>query len=254
MNAEVWQMKVTALTDDRLQQLAVWRGLSQAFCEALRARSLIGLHDGCLALPVHDANGNVVGCHHRLESDGTWRFCPLGLAIAPLVIGNPKSAHSVMVFESQWDAFALMDKLGWHLCEDGLADTAILVTRGASNGRVIRGHCGPQSVVYALPQNDRPQANGKVASEIWLNDVCTYAGREVRNVVTPKEHKDFNSWTQAGATAEDIRSAIASAKAVAPLPQVCEFGQSVRRSQSSAPICRWPEPMDAAAHIGLVGE
>ena len=53
----------------------------------------------------------------------------------PLVLGDISSASVVHVFESQWDAFAVADKLALHEKED----VALIVTRGASNGALISG-------------------------------------------------------------------------------------------------------------------
>src|SRR2546421_9154941 len=44
-----WRICVEAFTDQHVQRLADWRGLSGAFCCWLRASALVGLHEGCIA-------------------------------------------------------------------------------------------------------------------------------------------------------------------------------------------------------------
>src|SRR5438093_5913739 len=110
-----------------------------------------------------------------------------------------------------------MDKLGWHLPGNGLGDSAVIVTRGASNGKLVAGLCSGESIVCAFRQNDKPAANGKVPADEWLMAVAECAGCKVLHVVTPEPHKDPNDWTLAGATAEQLWRAVREAKLVSPL-------------------------------------
>jgi hypothetical protein len=110
-------------------------------------------------------------------------------------------------------AFAAMDKLGWHT-GDGLPDAAVLVTRGADNGKLIADHCSPDATVYAFIQNDVPNANGSKPAEKWLADVGAFSGCKVLQVTTPGPHKDLNDWTRAGATKADIEAAIKKGKPI----------------------------------------
>jgi len=59
-----WQARVDAFTPEHQQGLCEWRGFSPAFVSWLRAEKLIGLHEGCIAFPVHEG-GHIVGCHYR---------------------------------------------------------------------------------------------------------------------------------------------------------------------------------------------
>jgi hypothetical protein len=127
-----------------------------------------------------------------------------------LVIGEPESADSVFLFESQWDAFAVLDKLDWH--KQALPSVAVTVTRGASNGGMMCNLSKPGATVYAFRQNDD-------AAEKWLQhlaDAATLGGATVKLVVTPNPHKDANDWTRAGATTENIRMAMEAAVDVKP--------------------------------------
>jgi hypothetical protein len=93
-----------------------------------------------------------------------------------------------MVFESQWDAFAVMDRCGWHREEpDGWA---VLITRGASNGRFSQRVSGN---IFAWPQND-PEKDGRRAGEEWLLDVVRYARGKIFRVEVPNQFKDANDW------------------------------------------------------------
>ncbi len=78
----------------------------------------------------------------------------------PLVLGDISSASVVHVFESQWDAFAVADKLALHEKED----VALIVTRGASNGALISGLIPSTATVFAWKQNDELK-NGKRAGD-----------------------------------------------------------------------------------------
>src|ERR1019366_2601873 len=149
-----WQERVDAFTDEHAQKLATWRGYSIEFVRWLHAQGIVGIFDGKTAFANHGDGGKVVSCHVRLES-GNWIFKPSGQKTAPLVFGDAKAAGFILAFESQWDAFAVMDKRGWHTA-NGLPDAAVFITRGAGNGELIAGRLSPDAVCYAFKQNDEP--------------------------------------------------------------------------------------------------
>jgi hypothetical protein len=200
-----WQKCLDAFTEADAQRLAQWRGYSLEFVRWLNAEKAIGIYNGNFAFPNQANGGDVVSCHVRLES-GNWMFKPKGYSTAPLVFGDAKAAQFILCLESQWDALAVMDRLGWHL-SGGIADTAIFCTRGTGNAGLIRGHVSPDAKVFAFTQNDK-------AAQTWLADVTANAGCKVLNVATPQPHKDANDWTRAGATADDLQAAMRAAKAV----------------------------------------
>ena len=106
-----WLSACRDTTQNDLQKLAEWRGYSLDFCQWLHGQKLVGICDGNFCFPNHGDGGKVVSCHVRLES-GKWIFKPAGQKTAPLIFGDIKAAGFILTFESQWDAFALMDKLG----------------------------------------------------------------------------------------------------------------------------------------------
>ena len=213
-----WQTCIDAFTDEHAQRLAAWRGLSVEFVRWLHGQGIVGIFDGKTAFANHGDGGKVVSCHVRLES-GNWMFKPTGQKTAPLDFGDTKTAGYILTFESQWDAFAVMDRLGWHT-SNGLPDTAVFITRGAANGKLIAGQVSPDAVCYAFKQNDVPTPKKPMpAGDEWLADVASNAGCHVLNVATPAPHKDANDWTRAGASEADLQAAMKAAKPVQPKPR-----------------------------------
>jgi hypothetical protein len=208
-----WKTCVNAFTDEDAAKLARWRGYSPPFVKWFRDNALVGLHEGCIAFPVHSESGDAVAAHYRLKADGSWRFEPKGSRVRPLVIGDLTTARMVHAFESQWDALAVCDKLNMHTTPG----YALLVTRGAENGGLVAGRIRPDAELYAWPQNDPEdkRKNGKTPAEKWLATVAESAGCRVRSVLTPPEHKDANDWTRAGATDDDLIAAVKAATVIA---------------------------------------
>jgi len=234
----VWRRCVEAFMDEHVEKLAKWRGYSVGLVSWLKAQGLIGLYKGHIAFPVHEG-GATVGIHYRLKTDGSWRFYPTGGTTRLLVIGDPKQTPLVVMFESQWDGLAIMDTLSWHTKETPLF--AVIVTRGASNGRLIQGLIEPDSTVLAFMQND-PSA------EKWLQDVCAHVGNSiVKRVATPTPHNDWNDWTRAGATEKDIQKAIKEAVLV-------QQELKVNEPNLETSVVSWPKPPDVAAFHGVVGK
>lgn len=201
-----WAAAVAKFTPDHAARLAEWRGLSAQFVEWLHRRGLVGFCMDGIAFPVNRDDGSLVAAHIR-SKQGRWFYTPKGAGCYPLTIDNPATAAKTLVFESQWDALAILDAMGWHRgAPDGVA---VLITRGASNGRFAARAGG---VVIAFPQND-PEKNGKRAGEEWLRDVAASARGEVFAVRVPEQFKDANDWTRAESV--DVATAIASASPVA---------------------------------------
>jgi hypothetical protein len=150
-----WSNCVPAFTDKHLERLAEWRGYSIEFCYWLKQNGFLGLYNGLIAFPVHDRTSNVIAVHYRLK-DGSWRYHPQGAKVRPLVIGELVPGDPVHVFESQWDAFAFMDKSG--------ECAGIIIRRGASNGALVADLIPENSTIYLWPQND-------AAGEKWQQDL-----------------------------------------------------------------------------------
>ncbi len=218
------------MTDHQLNRLATWRGYSVEFCHWLQRKELLGLYHGKIALPIHNDVGAVVGWHYR-EKDASWRVHPVGCVMRPLVIADAKQADVVFVFESQWDAFGVMDKLTWH--KGTLPDVAVIVTRGASNGKLVGGLVKRDAVLYAFRQNDREDPERKCLK--WLADVteaATADGATVKLVATPEPHKDSNEWTHnGGATGKDLQAAIDAATDVTPTGSCAPVLEFLRPSE-----------------------
>jgi Protein of unknown function (DUF3987)/CHC2 zinc finger len=193
-----WSACVEAFTDKHLERLADWRGFSGKFCSWLKRNGFVGLYEKCIAFPVHDSKGNVAAVHYRL-SDGSWRYYPPGVKMRPLVIGELVAGDPSHVFESQWDAFAFMDKSGER--------SGIIISRGAGNGALVGGLLPENSTVYLWPQNDP-------AGDKWEKDICANTKRVVKRAKIPAPHKDSNDWTKAGATDKDLLDAIMSAETI----------------------------------------
>jgi len=199
-----WNACTEAFSEKHLERLAQWRGWPVEFCRELKAMRLIGLHDNCLALSVHDHAGNVVGAQCR-RKDGRWFYSPEGIKTTPLVIGELNSGDPVHVFESPLDAFSLM-----YLSGDR---SGIIVTRGAGNGALVAGRVPEGSTVYAWKQNDELK-NGKRPGDEWLKAVVAITRAKVLWAKTPEQHKDINDWLRAGATADDLLAAMMNAELI----------------------------------------
>jgi len=199
-----WQACVDAFTDKHVEQLARWRGCSVEFCSWLRAQKLVGLYDSHIAFPVHDSAGRIVGAHYRIKGKSEkdkplWCYAQKGTKTAPFIIGELVTGEPVHVFESQWDAFAYMDVSGER--------SNVIVTRGASNGRLVAGVIPEGATLILWPQNDGP-------GEKWAQDVCSHVKCVVKRVRTPDTHKDLNDHVRTGATADDLLAAIMHAEVI----------------------------------------
>jgi len=231
-----WQKCVASFTEADARKLSDWRGFSPDFVRWLHGQGCVGAFEGKVAFPNHGTAGQVVSCHVRLES-GNWIFKPEGQSTAPLIFGDIAAAGFIMAFESQWDAFAVMDKLDWH-ATNGLPDAAVLITRGAGNGKLAKGRFSPDAVCYAFEQNDAPKIGKALSSAAqWTADLAAAAACKIVRVATPAPHADANDWTGAGATEADIRAAMLAAKPVRP---------ATPPAQSAVPV-ETPAPEGTAA-------
>ena len=203
-----WDGCNEAFTAAHQEEVGEWRGYSSEFVSWLRKNKLIGLFEGHLAFPVRSRAGSVVGIHFRMK-DGSWRYHPKGLLQGlgafekTFVIGELAGEGPFHSFESQWDGFGLLDKSG----EEG----GVVITRGASNGKLVADLFKPDAVVYAWPQND-------AAGERWFRDICSSTRATVKRPEIPGKFKDLNDWTKAGATAEELLAVMFAAETFEPSP------------------------------------
>jgi hypothetical protein len=193
-----WRSCVEAFTDKHVERLAEWRGYSREFCEWLKDNALVGLHENCIAFPVHQ-NVRVVGTHYRLKNCDDWKHAPAGIKAAPMIFGELVPGERVMVFESTWDGLDYLDKSGER---DG-----VLITRGSSNAKLCTESVPKNCTLYLWTQNDD-------AGETWQRDIVARTKCAVKRIKIPTQYKDFNDWTRAGATEKDLLDAIVKAETV----------------------------------------
>jgi Protein of unknown function (DUF3987) len=174
---------------------------------------------------------------------------------SPLVLGDLSAARQVLVFESQWDAFAVLAELRWHMKAGRPFDeaTAVVITRDAQNGKLVSGLLRPDHRVVAFPQNDVAQAPGqRTPAEKWLNAVVANAGTTVFVVKKPEGIKDANDWLRTGAKIQDFASAMSRAVPAAPVtaptdeaaPKSSQLVEAVMRDPDQDPASE-PFPTEA---------
>lgn len=219
--AAKWDECVAAFDDKAREGFAKSRGLSVEGVEWLRSMKLIGLHDTrhgkALAFPVHDEAGIVIAAHVRNRTKTTdgkaieppppkwqYRYLNEGDDQAPKpgtrswVIGDIAAATKVWIFESQYDAIAVLDRLGMLRMEAEWPHIAILITRGAGNGGLARRAAIEGKTLILWPQNDQTnERTGKNPAEEWVKAILEIAGGlPVRRVKTPDGFDDPNDWLQ----------------------------------------------------------
>ena len=150
-----------------------------------------------------------------------------------MIPGDP-----VHIFESQWDAFAFMDKSGER--------SGFVITRGATNGALVADLIPANSIAYVWTQNDAP-------GEKWQEAICANTKATVKCARIPEQFKDLNDWTRAGATSDDLFDATINADAIHEAPK----GKQDSLNSQFLPFelrDDYPEPLGPAAFHGLAGE
>jgi energy-coupling factor transporter ATP-binding protein EcfA2 len=195
--------------DGIVSRIAEWRGVSEAILFALMDDMKFGNVHGKPAFPI-EANGTVIGAHVR--GDKGWFVTPKGARMNALVLGDLDICNDVYIFESQWDAIIVLDRINWHV--DNLP-IAVVVTRGAGNGKLVEGLVSEDKRVYLFPQNDAVDAKTGTSPALkWTKAVLSALRRPVFIVPTPAPHKDANDWLRATKDAKELSDAIADAKEV----------------------------------------
>jgi hypothetical protein len=175
-------------TNRRLAQIAVWRDFHQTTLIDLRDRDLIGVIDGQVAFPVFDDWGWIVGAHVRAKNGDGWYYTPKGVRTSPLVFSTDMREGGIwFVAESTWDAIA---------CYQLSGEQTVICTRGAGNGRLVRGLIPVASTVFLLTQNDPLDKNGSSPALKWERDVLSNLDRDCKpyRVSIPAEYEDLNAW------------------------------------------------------------
>jgi hypothetical protein len=187
-----WDDCVAAFRESDLQRLTEWRGYREDTVRLLLKEKKIGNYEGCVAFPVEDHAGHVVGAHYRLR-DGTWRYTS-GVKAAPLIIGDIGSALEIHITESPWDAIALLDRLpvGAHIATNGAGNAGLLAD--------LLPRFNPSAKVCLWPQND-------AAGRKWFDHVSRIIP-QATCVGVSTSHKDLNDWTKASANWDVLSAAV----------------------------------------------
>lgn len=236
-----WNACVEAFTDEKIDKLCEWRGYSRKFVEQLVEHKMVGICETRLAFPIYTGT-KVTGTHQKTNSGWITR----GPCDRPWVIGD--HMEHVFLFESQWDAFALMDAVSWFTNTGVRAVSSILITRGASKGKSVQNMIPPKSRVTVWMQNDQPDLKGNIPAEKWLSDVTSVVTAPIYVARPPAEFKDLNDWSRGGAfTAEIVDACEAAEKYVdpnaKPLPVPLDFREMMKFNPDSDKDCligrRW---------------
>jgi hypothetical protein len=197
------------LTESDLKELVSWRGYSIEFCVWANANCLIGRRGGNQwAFPVCD-NDKIISAHVRYDKNN-WQYKPrlqdIGVSLSPLIIGDLANAEKILFLESQWDGYALADKLGIQHGER----IALVCTRGSSNaalaGQLQTGDNGTiPPELYVVPQNDNP-------GQIWAEKIGTVLPCSYRLLIVPERHHDANDWLQSLSSITELIEAIRNAE------------------------------------------
>lgn len=202
-----WQKCVAEFTPEKAAELCEWRGFSIEMVQWMRENELIGCYNGKFAFPVQNHKGQVVGIHYR--SDDAWFYYPKGTPTSALVVGSMEHAIHTLAFESQWDAFAVLDRLKAYEPENA-GIYAAYITRGATSNTDLSKH--PVNSLIAVTQNDprekkrkdgtvhaNTNKEGRTPAEEWLHQIATSRNRITQFAVfeTPAKHKDANDWIRA---------------------------------------------------------
>jgi len=177
--ASDWSKYKTAATDEFLLKLADQRGVSFNIMKIARDNDILGASGDQPAFKSGD------GAHVKCAG-GSWRFEPKGTPNVPLVFGDQNSKN-VYFFESQWDLLAIADMIG-----ESWNTVLWVASRGASNGKCIKAFAEDRKV-YAFPQNDKPKKDGKIPSEIWMQEAVSVCS-DILRVRTPSKFDDANDW------------------------------------------------------------
>jgi hypothetical protein len=184
-----WDKCVEAFDEIYCKQIAEKRGYSPDFVEYIKNKKLIGIYKGCIAFPVSEEE-QAIKCHYK--NGDNWIYYPTGLPNYVYKFGEGKD---VWLFESQWDALAVADKMGFH---EGRVDATFIATRGSQNAHLLQQlKLSYETKVFAFNQNDKKTKNGLNASEKWFNDVI-HACPQAKLVKIPNPHKDANDWCKTG--------------------------------------------------------
>ena len=220
-----WASYVDAAGPKLITNVACERGYRREFVEQLRAAGYLGRYaeepyNGWRAFPVCDPSGSVVAAHLVKKGEKAFAYAPAGTQVRPFVICDLTTAATVHIFESQWDKFAVMDRLRINPGRIPTG-TAFVSTRGAANVATLDGCLPGEANVVAWTQSDDQGTR-------WRDELqtrCLGQGLRFAQLHPPQGYKDFNDVFRtdpdtAHYTQEElerfIRDALESACFVAP--------------------------------------
>jgi hypothetical protein len=228
-------LKALEFAKRNIDHLAEQRGFSTAFCEQIIGTGLIGMEGGKWCFPVYSAGGSLAAIQKRTNSK-EWFYDPPGQPVNPLIVGDIQNAKNVHAFESNFDLFAALEKLGHS------DDVAFLSTRGVSNAKLVAQYALESATVYAWVQNDDPGRK-------WLADLGA-----VHAVRVPEKFKDVNDWTRDGAGKEDLEHAVLTATSNKPTWEQClKIGGCTSLSLKTLSIKPREPVFDDWCHVGDLG-
>ncbi|HWL51334.1 MAG TPA: AAA family ATPase [Chthoniobacteraceae bacterium] len=216
-----WKACVAALTPEKIEGFAGWRGYSTEFVQWLKSQELIGMHGIYPATPVVK-DGVVIGCQYRTTDGDRYVNATRGekTPAMPLIIGKP-DAQILLAMESPWDAFAFMEGLGFHKT-NGNDVVCLAVTRSASNYKRLKGILEERAKskapgdVILVGQNDPPRKDGKPTGhdtlEKGLRELCEETGLTLKLSMPPEHVKDYNDWWREAPDIGDFIAPIEEAK------------------------------------------
>jgi hypothetical protein len=195
------------LTETDIKELANWRGYSTAFCAWANRNCLIGRRNGKWACPVHN-NGKIVAAHVRHDKN-KWIYLPkltdTGISLSPLTIGDLANAEKIFFVESQWDGYAIVDRLGIQHGER----VALVCTRGASNAALAADIQTNGAELYVVPQNDDPGWD-------WAERIGAVLSAAYRLLAVPDKYHDANDWLKDLGQITELVEAIRNAELKQP--------------------------------------
>lgn len=206
-----WQGYLDRFNADVSAAIAKKRGYTQAFVDTLHRAGHIGATaDYDVAFPIH-VGGRVVAAHTydytETEKNKAWRVVPGGSQTL-WRIGDSEAA--LIIFESQWDAFAFMQLTGW-LTTPGLQEAmSIWIVRGASNAKLLANQIrtGARPKIYVFEQRDsRPTPDKLSPAEALTSSIATTLARRIHVWRSPAGIKDLNDWLREGAAPDTVATA-----------------------------------------------
>jgi hypothetical protein len=187
-----------------MRAFAQSRGYSIVFCRWLLGEYQMTLSPVEIGFPVLDYRG-CVNRHECNEIVGDSAGYP-DEATRPWILGN-QQAKEVWAFECMLDAFAVMDRVKWHINHNNIRNrVAVAVVPNTVAAKAIGDLFGQESIqILAFTRNH-------VQGRLWMSDLLRHAGNPVTQVNIPHEFVGANDWTKSRRGAFDINLAVRSAQ------------------------------------------